>query len=360
MVLFDSFNVKQLMNYLTKQFFLFIAIFLACQANATNIKGAGSSAAAPLYESWAKAYLAVTNDGVNYDPVGSGAGLKKVRDHSVDFGASDIAIRSADIDNAALICVPTSVTGIVPFVNIAGLKPGQLNLNGVVLADIYQGKIKSWNDGAIAALNPGRSLPNLPIRAVGRIEGSGTTYIFTDYLSKSSATWHDNFGTNLVIPWGDQVTKAKGSVGLVAEVNKINGSIGYVDYGYILSEHLTYVTLQNHDKVLVEPSFNGFNAALSNSNWKTQGNFEEMLTDKAGNSTWPITSGTFFLIPRVTSDPAKTIVALKFLTWGFLHGDEIARKLGYVRLIDPLQAKVFGILMTVKDKDGHPLTWSPF
>lgn len=348
------------MNSFKKQWFLLMAILLACQANATEIKGAGSSAAAPLYESWARGYLADTKDTVNYDPVGSGAGLKKVRDHSVDFGASDIALRSADIDNAALICVPTSVTGIVPFINIAGIKPGQLTLNGALLAEIYEGKIKFWNDSAIAALNPGRSLPKLAIRPVGRLEGSGTTYIFTDYLSKTSASWHDNFGTNLVIPWPEEVIKVKGSVGLIAEVGKINGSIGYVDYGYILAEKLTYVALQNHDKLVVMPSFNGFNGALSNSNWKTKGNFEEMLTDKAGNDTWPITSGTFFLIPRVSSDPARTIVALKFLTWGFLHGDELARKLGYVRLIDPLQAKVFGLLTTVKDKEGQPLTWSPF
>lgn len=348
------------MNLFKTPLFFFMALGLVCQADATEITGAGSSAAAPLYESWAKAFLAESKDIVNYDPVGSGAGLKKVRDHRVDFGASDIALRSADIDNATLICVPTSVTGIAPIINLPGFKPGQLHLNGVVLGDIYEGKIKFWNDRAIVALNPGHALPNLAINPVGRSDASGTTYIFTDYLAKVSPTWHDNFGANLVIPWPEQIIKAKGSIGLIAEVNKTKGAIGYVDFGYILADHLNYVSMQNHDKLMVEPSFNGFNAALSNSNWKTQGNFEEMLTDKPGSATWPITSGTFFLIPRVADDPVKTIVAMKFLSWGFLHGDEMARKLGYVRLIDPLQAKVFGLLMTVKDKNGHPLNWTPF
>jgi len=329
-------------------------------ALAVDIKGAGSSAALPLYENWAKAYMDTSRDFVTYEGAGSTAGLKKVKEHAVDFGASDIAIAPTDSDSKVLVCVPTSITGVVPFVNLPGFRPGQLNLSGSVLADIYAGKIKVWNDSAIAALNPGKSLPALPIYTVARIEGSGTTYVFTDFLSKTSPEWHDNFGTNLIVPWADSVHKVKGSTGVIAEVKKNSGAIGYVDYGYSLQEHLTYVSLLNRDKKMVEPTFAGFNSALTNSDWKTKANFEEILTDRPGPETWPITTATFILIPRVTLTPEKTIAVMKFISWGFLHGDEIARKVGYVRLIDPLQAKVFSILLTVTDKNGQTLKWTPF
>jgi phosphate transport system substrate-binding protein len=248
----------------------------------------------------------------------------------------------------------------VPFINLPGFKAGQLNLNGQILAKIYEGEITNWNDRAIATINAGRTLPDLPIHPIARRDGSGSTYIFSDYLSKVSPSWSEHFGTKLLIQWPSAVTQADGSDGVIAAVEKSPGTIGYVDFGYVIEHHLEYTKLQNHDGQFVAPTFDTFSAALTNSNWKTQAHFNEMLTDKPGPESWPITAGTFVLIQRISNDPDKTVATLQFFSWSFLHGDEIARKAGYVRLSDSLQAKIFVLFATITDKDGHKLSWSPF
>lgn len=334
-----------------------VLAWFAAQAGAVDISGAGSSAAKPLYAAWGQAYAAATKDAVNYDPIGSSAGLKKMKEHGVDFGATDVALSREEGAKDNLICFPTSVSGVVPFVNIPGVKPGKLNLSGPVLAAIFMGKIKNWNDREIAALNAGRDLPNLPIRPVVRQDGSGTTYNFSDYLSRVSADWKTRFGTSLQIQWPGDALPAQGSDGVIKTVGATAGAIGYTDYSYILLQQLSYVKMQNRQGAFVEPSYAGFTAALSNSDWKTQARFEEMLNDKPGNESWPITAGTFVLLPKVTNTPEKTTAALKFFTWGFQHGDEIARKNGYVRLNDSLQARIFSDLTQITDAKGNKLQW---
>jgi len=341
---------------------LLLVVFALCavsSANATDVSGAGSSAAKPLYTSWAQAYhQAAATDSVAYDPIGSSGGLKKIKERSVDFGASDVAMSRADAAKENLICFPTSVSGVVPFVNLHGFKPGQINLSGPVLADIYAGKIKRWNDPAIVALNRERAMPGDAIVPIARQDGSGTTYNFTDYLSKVSQSWRDAFGTNFLIPWPASVVQAKGSGGVVEAVVKTPNSIGYVDYSYVLEKNLAYAKLQNRGGQFVEPTFDAFTSALTNSDWKTQGTFDEMLTDKSGVESWPITAGTFVIVPKVATNPDKTIATLKFFSWAFMNGDGIARKVGSVRLTDSLQAKVYSLLTTVTDKNGKPLKWS--
>jgi len=330
----------------------------ALPAQAIEINGAGSSAAKPLYEGWAQAYKQTGADSVAYDPIGSSGGVKKIKEHGVDFGASDVAMSHADATKENLICFPTAVSGVIPFFNVPGVKAGQINLNGTVLADIYEGKIKRWNDPEIAELNAGHALPALPIVAVARQDGSGTTYNFTDYLSKISPEWRDKFGTNFLIQWPATIQQVKGSSGVVDAVGKTAGAIGYVDYSYVLEHKLAYAKLQNRSGQFIEPTFESFSAALNNSDWKTRASFDEMLTDKSGVESWPITAGTFAIIPNVASDPAKAVATLKFFSWAFLHGDDIARKSGSVRLTDSLQAKIYVLFTTVKDKSGKPLSWS--
>lgn len=336
-----------------------LALF-ALAAGAVEINGAGSSAAKPLYAAWSQAYADATKNAVDYDPVGSSGGIKKIKERNVDFGATDVAMSREDSDKENLICFPTSVSGVVPFVNIPGVKPGKINLSGPVLADIYMGKIKNWNDRDIAALNPGHDLPNLLIHPMARLDGSGTTYNFSDYLSRVNVDWKTHFGTNFLIQWPSSTVLVKGSDSVVKTVGSTVGAIGYADYSYILLHQLTYAKMQNHQGVFVEPSFDGFTAALTNSSWKTQAKFDEMLNDKPGNDSWPITAGTFVLIPRVTNNPEKTTAVLKFFTWGFLHGDEIAKKNGYVRLTDSLQARIFSELTRITDTKGNKLQWDVF
>jgi phosphate transport system substrate-binding protein len=346
------------MNYIKKFSAIFFLAMIVLPAWAIEISGAGSSAAKPLYEGWASAYKQTGADSVVYDPIGSSGGVKKIKEHGVDFGASDVAMSHADATRENLICFPTAVSGVIPFFNVPGIKAGQINLSGPVLADIYQGKIKRWNDPAIAELNAGHALPALPIVVVARLDGSGTTYNFTDYLSKISQEWRDKFGTNFLIQWPATVQQVKGSSGVVDAVGKTTGAIGYVDYSYVLEHKLAYAKLQNRSGQFIEPTFDAFSAALNNSDWKTRASFDEMLTDKSGVESWPITAGTFAIIPKVANDPAKAVATLKFFSWAFLHGDDIARKSGSVRLTDSLQAKIYVLFTTVKDKNGKPLSWS--
>lgn len=339
---------------------VFLALCTALPAIATEVNGAGSSAAKALYTSWAQAYRQAGENTVAYDSIGSSGGIKKIKERAVDFGASDVAMSRADAAKENLICFPTVVSGVVPFINLRGFKAGQINLTGPLLADIFSGKIKKWDDPAIVAVNQGRALPNENILPVARQDGSGTTYNFTDYLSKVSQSWRDAFGTNFLIPWPASITQVKGSDGVVAAVEKMPGAIGYVDYSYVLEHNLAYVKLQNRGGQFVEPTFDAFTSALSNSDWKTRGSFDEMLTDKSGVESWPITAGTFVIIPKVANDPEKAIATLKFFSWAFLNGDNIARKVGSVRLTDSLQAKVYTLLTTVTDKSGKPLKWTIF
>ncbi|PRC95263.1 phosphate ABC transporter substrate-binding protein PstS [Solimicrobium silvestre] len=336
---------------------LAISIFQATFADPIN--GAGSSAAQPLYTKWATAYAQKTGFDVEYDAIGSTAGIKKIKGKLIDFGASDVALSADDLQQNQMIQFPSAISGVVPVVNLPGIKPGELKLNGSILSGIFSHQITKWNDAAITALNPNLSLPKVEIIALARLDGSGTTYNFSDYLSHVSPDWKAHFGCNFIIKWPAEIQQIKGSNGIVATIKQTPNSISYVEYSYVVQEKLSFVQLQNADGNFVSPKPANFEAALNHSGWKTQANFNETLTDKAGPTSWPITMGTFIIMPKVTKNNNQTIAALKFFSWGFIQGDRYVNNLDFVHLPDSIQAKIFKQMMSITDTSGNHLNWSP-
>ncbi|MES2016929.1 MAG: phosphate ABC transporter substrate-binding protein PstS [Pseudomonadota bacterium] len=327
-------------------------------AQGADIKGAGSSAAQPLYAMLAQAYAKTQKVALNYQPSGSSDGLAQIKGKTVDFGATDIALDAEQRKAAKLVCVPTAIFGVVPVVNLPGVRKDQLQLNGDVLADIFARKIVRWNDEKLRALNRGLTLPDLAISVIARADGSGTTYNFSDYLGKANAGWKNAFGRGYLIAWPEGVTQVKGSSGVVAALKQTSGAIAYVDHQYAVLNSLAAVALKNRDGQLVHAGPAGFSAALINSAWLSKGNYEEMLTDRPGAGSWPITSGTFILIPQVSANPDKTIAAIKFFTWGFMHGDDVVGKADFVRLPEVVQGRIFAELTTITGPGGAALAWS--
>jgi len=342
------------------KFKAFLSLVVVCatfSAHASDITGAGSSAAKPLYTLWSDFYSKSGKPKLAYQPIGSSGGIKQIKEKTVDFGASDVAMSANDLNTFKMICFPSAISGVVPIVNLPGFKPGELQLTGEVLADIFARKITKWNDPALVAINPGIPLPKLAIVAVVRQEGSGTTYNFTDYLSKSSRTWKEAYGKNFTIAWPTDDTPVKGSSGVVTAVKETAGAIGYVDYNYVVQDKLTYAKVQNRDGKFVAPTGEAFASALTNSSWKTQATFEEMLTDKPGAHTWPITMGTFVIVPRSTNNPEQMIATLQFFTWAFMKGDNLVDNIDFVRLPDKVQARIYNEFTTITDSSGKPLQW---
>jgi phosphate transport system substrate-binding protein len=331
---------------------------ITCAAHGTEIKGAGSSAAQPLYAVLAVAYAQSHPMTLAYQPSGSSDGLKKIKANLVDFGASDVALSASEREAAKLLCFPTAISGVVPIVNIAGVRKGQLKLTGDVLADIFARKILRWNDPRVAALNAGIKLPDQAITVIVRSDGSGTTYNFTSYLSKASKDWSVGFGHDFSIKWPAGVVPAKGSGGVVSTFKSTPGAIAYVDFHYVKQDALNYSMLKNRDGRYVQPDAAGFSAALKNSSWTRTGAYEELLTDQAGPSSWPITAGTFILVPRQSPNPEATIATLKFFTWAFVQGEAAVGKADFVQLPDKVQGRIFGELSAVTDSAGVPLRWS--
>lgn len=332
--------------------------FAAVSAHCTEIRGAGSSAAQPLYDSLAETYAKTRNVTLAYQPSGSSDGFKQISNKTVDFGATDIALTAEQRSKSKMVCFPTAISGIVPVVNLPGVRKNQLQLTGEVLADIFSRKIVKWNDQRLRALNPALALPDLGITVVTRSDGSGTTYNFTDYLSKSSTPWHSTYGRNATIAWAPGTTPAKGSSGVVAAVRQTSGAIAYVDFQYANKANLTSAMLKNREGKFVSAGPVAFSSSLMNSAWMSKGTYEEMLTDRPGAASWPITAGTFILLPQASSNPATTIASIKFFTWGFVHGDAVVGKANFVRLPDLVQGRIFGELTTITDTAGVPLKWS--
>src|SRR5450830_310651 len=309
-----------------------------------TLTGAGSSAAAPLYRAWAAAYGKTQDVQLQYEASGSSAGLKKIRAQEVAFGATDAAPTEAELSRDQLLLVPTFVTGAVPVVNLPRVPRGRLRLTGEVLAQIYLGSITRWSAPEIAALNPDLSLPDLSIRPVGRSDGSGTTWYVADYLARLSPTWKERLGAKTSLAWGEHVT----------------GAIGYVDFNYVGANGLSPVQLRNAAGEFAVAGVAGFKAALRASDWAAKGNFHASLANLPGPGVWPITMGTFVLLPRVSSQPAETARALRFLMWALLKGDSVVEGLSFVRLPDALQASAFKALSSVVDKQGRKLGTEAF
>ena len=323
-------------------------------AAAQEATGAGASFPAPLYAKWAADYNKATGVKINYQSVGSSAGIKQIEAKTVGFGASDEPLKDADLQAKGLVQFPTVIGGIVPVVNIKGVQPGQLKLTGQLLGDIYLGKITKWNDPAIAALNPGVALPDAKISPVRRADGSGTTFGFTNYLSKVNAEWKDKVGEGKAVNWPTGAG-GKGNEGVAAFVGRLANSIGYVEYAYVKQNKLTYALLQNSEGNFVSPSEVSFKAAASGADWSKS--FYQILTQQPGKDAWPITSATFILMHQNQEKPAQAATALKFFDWAYQNGDATASGLDYVPMPDSVKAQVYKAWAGIKDSAGKPISW---
>lgn len=308
-------------------------------ARAQAITGAGSTFAQPIYQAWADASKATTGVTLNYQGVGSGAGQKLVTQRTVDFGASDAPMAADKLASAKLMQFPAVMGAVDIAVNLPGIATDRLKLTGKLLADIYLGTITTWNDPAIAKLNPGLKLPSLAIAPVYRADGSGTTYVFTSYLSKVSPDFKSKVGADKAVSW-PAGTGAKGTAGVAGAVKNTSGSLGYVESAYATLNHLTTTQLQTHDGRFIKPTLASFAAAASGADWAGAQNFAVDLNDQPGAGAWPIVSATFVLVPTNPTDTAKSAAVIKFFDWSFSHGDATAKQLQYVALPATVKAQV--------------------
>ena len=322
---------------------------------AQDVTGAGATFPAPIYAKWADAYNKVSGARINYQSVGSGAGIRQIKAKTVDFGASDMPLKDEELAKDGLLQFPTVIGGVVPVINIKGVAPGQLKLTGTVLADIYLGKITKWNDAAITGLNPGVALPDAAIAPVARADGSGTTFIFTNYLSKVSEAWKSQVGEGTTVKWLAG-TAGKGNEGVAAFVQRLPNSIGYVEYAYVKQNKMTYVQLKNKDGQWVSPSDDAFKAAAAGADWAKS--FYQITTDQPGKTAWPLTNPTYILMFKSQEKAANASAALKFFDWAYANGDKMADELDYV----PLPASVKDLVRKqwaaqIKDGAGKPVAY---
>lgn len=306
-------------------------------AVAQDVTGAGASFPAPVYAKWADAYNKATGARINYQSVGSGAGMKQIAAKTVDFGASDAPLQDEELAKSGLIQFPTVIGGVVPVVNIQGIAPGQLRLTGQVLGDIYLGKITKWNDPALTALNPGVALPDAAIAPVRRADGSGTSFNFTNYLSKVNPEWKTKVGEGTAVNWPTGAG-GKGNEGVSAFVQRLPNSIGYVEYAYAKQNKMAHTLLRNEAGNFVAPDDATFKAAAANADWNKS--FYQVLTNQAGKDSWPITAATFIMMHKVQDKPASATNALKFFDWAYSSGDKMAEELDYVPMPDTVKTLV--------------------
>src|SRR3954463_12545051 len=324
-------------------------------ASAADISGAGATFPYPIYAKWADAYKKETGHGMNYQSIGSGGGIKQIQSKTVTFGASDMPLKPEALAKSGLVQFPTVVGGDVPVVNLEGVKPGGLKLDGTTLAKIFLGEIKSWDDPAIAKLNPDAKLQKQAIVVVHRSDGSGTTFIWTDYLSKVSADWKSEVGANTSVEWPAGIG-AKGNEGVANNVANTKGAIGYVEYAYAKQNKMTSVNMINKDGKSVAPSAAAFQAAAGNADWEKPDHYYVILTDQSGADSWPIAGATFILIHTQPQDAAAATEALKFFAWAYKNGDKMAEDLDYVPMPDKVVNSIQKMWSTeIKDSSGKPL-----
>ena len=321
-------------------------------AFAQDVTGAGATFPAPLYAKWADAYNKANGARLNYQSVGSGAGLNQIRAKTVDFGASDMPLKDDQLAKDGLVQFPTVIGGVVPVVNIKGIAPGQIKLTGQVLGDIYLAKITRWNDPALTALNPGVPLPDAAISVVRRADGSGTSFIFTNYLSKTNPEWQAKVGEGTAVNWPTGAG-GKGNEGVAAFVSRLPNSIGYVEYAYVKQNKMTHTLLKNKDGNFATPDDANFKAAAASADWSKT--FYQVLTDQAGKEAWPLTGATFIMMQRSQDKPVNASNALKFFDWAYTHGDKMAADLEYVALPDAVKTLVRKQWGDIKDSAGKPI-----
>jgi phosphate transport system substrate-binding protein len=324
-------------------------------AIAAEISGAGATFPYPLYAKWADSYKKETGVGLNYQSIGSGGGIKQITAKTVTFGASDMPLSAAQLDKDNLTQFPTVMGGVIPAVNLDGVNPGDITLDGPTLAKIFLGEIKTWDDPAINKHSPNAKLPSTPIVVVHRSDGSGTTFLFTDYLSKVSPDWKSKVGSNTSVEWKTGIG-AKGNEGVANNIAQTKGAIGYVEYAYVKQNKLTFTKMINKDGKTVSPTAESFKAAAAGANWEGTPGFGMLLTDQPGADTWPIAGATFILIHKQPQNPVAAAEALKFFAWAYDKGGKMAEDLDYV----PMPSKVVGSIQKVwatqiKDAGGKPI-----
>lgn len=324
----------------------------AFAAHAVDVTGAGASFPYPVYAKWASDYKAATNNAVNYQSIGSGGGQQQIKAKTVDFGASDDPLSAEDLAKNGLLQFPAVIGGTVPVVNIDGIQPGQLRLTGALLADIYLGKIKKWNDPAVTALNPGLSLPDGDIVVVYRSDGSGTTFGWTNYLSKVSPEWKSTVGEGKAVKW-PVGQGGKGNEGVAAYVGQLKNSIGYVEYAYAKQNKLAWTQLMNQAGKFVQPEQTAFAAAAANADWKSAPGMGVVLTNEPGDASWPVTAATFILVHKVQDRPAQGKAVLEFFDWSWKNGAKSAAALDYVPLPDAVTDQIRALWKSeIKAADG--------
>ena len=319
---------------------------LASSAMAQDITGAGATFPYPIYSKWAEDYKKASGFNMNYQSIGSGGGIKQIQAKTVDFGASDMPLTKEQLDKDGLVQFPAIVGGVVLVVNIDGIKPGEMKLTGPVVADIFMGKVKTWNDPAIAALNAGLKLPADPITVVRRSDGSGTTFLFTDYLSKVSADWKTKVGAGTAVAWPEGVG-GKGNEGVSAYVQRIKGSIGYVEYAYAKKNKMSHTALKNKDGNFIQPDDLTFQAATANADWANAPGMFLVLTEQPGKDSYPISGASFILMHKSQDNPAKAAAALKFFDWSFKSGGKAASEMDYV----PMPEKTVKLIREMWKRD---------
>ncbi|WGT49326.1 phosphate ABC transporter substrate-binding protein PstS [Thioclava nitratireducens] len=326
----------------------------AAAVQAADISGAGATFPYPIYSDWAKTYKEKTGTGLNYQAIGSGGGIKQIESRTVTFGASDKPLGGDELEKNTLVQFPTVMGGIVPVVNVEGIKPGELVLDGETLAKIYEGKITKWNDPAIAKLNDGVKLPDAAIAVVHRSDGSGTTFNYTYYLASVDETWKNDIGVSTSVEWPVGLG-AKGNQGVAANVDQTKNSIGYVEYAYALQNNMTYTDMINKAGKKVAPKAEAFAAAAANADWSSQPGFGVILANQPGDKTWPMTAATFILMHKDAKDGAASKEALKFFDWAYANGDDAAAKLDYIPMPDNVVAQIKKEWGQIKGKDGNPV-----
>jgi phosphate transport system substrate-binding protein len=342
-----------------KQMFVSITVAAAAafalSAQAADMTGAGATFPYPIYAKWAEMYKKTSGIGMNYQSVGSGAGIKQIKAKTVDFGASDMPLSFDELNKEGLFQFPAIMGGVVTIVNLDGIAPGQLKLSGPVVADIYLGKISKWNAPEIAALNPGVKLPATDITVVHRADGSGTSFLFTDFLSKTNPEFKSKIGAGTAVKWATGVG-GKGNEGVAANVQRIKGSIGYVEWAYAKKNKMSHTQLKNHDGVFMQPDDDAFKAAAAGADWAKAPGFAVVLTDQPGKAAWPITGASYILMHKVQDDAAKGKEVLKFFDWAYKNGGAAATELDYV----PMPAAVTKLVedawkANLKDASGKAI-----
>jgi phosphate transport system substrate-binding protein len=333
---------------------LTLSMFTAHAVSAQDVTGAGASFPAPIYSKWAADYNKATGHKVNYQSVGSGAGIKQIDAKTVDFGASDMPLKDEDLTAKNQLQFPTVIGGVVPVVNIAGVAPGKLKLTGQLIADIYLGKITKWSDAQITALNPGVKLPDETISVVRRSDGSGTTFLFTNYLSKVSPEWKEKVGDGTAVNW-PAGAGGKGNEGVAAFVTRLPNSIGYVEYAYVKQNKMVYAELKNASGNFVAPDDTAFKAAAAGADWSKS--FYQILTNQNGKEAWPITGATFILMHKVQDKPESAAAVLKFFDWGYKNGDKTADDLDYVPMPDKVKDVIRKSWAQIKDASGKTIAY---